>query len=247
MAKIISMSLILISAALAIPSVSWAFRFSPMVVEFAPSGSRSTQVLVIENPGDEKLPVQIEAFARSTNAKGEEVRTKTEDFVIYPEQVVLLPKEKRNVRVSWSGEIKDGKEKAYRLVASQLPVDFREKNSDPKKTSVNLKFLLQYVASAYVVPEGALPKVIVKDVKRTGARKVAVTFANDGKAHKVLLFKNLKIKAGETVIADLTTNKAVESINLLAGDTATAEVETTKDVPANQMLSATIELKDLEN
>lgn len=247
MAKIISMSLILISAALAFPSLSWAFRFSPMVVEFAPSGSRSTQVLVIENPGDDKLPVQIEAFARSTNPKGEEVRTKTEDFVIYPEQVVLLPKEKRNVRVSWSGEIKDGKEKAYRLVASQLPVDFREKNSDPKKTSVNLKFLLQYVASAYVVPEGALPKVVIKDVKRIGARKVAVTFSNEGKAHKVLLFKNLKVKAGDTVLADLTTNKAVESINLLVGDTATAEVETTRDVPANTTLSATIDLKDLEN
>lgn len=239
--------LVSLSLCLAIPSLSWGFRFSPMVIEFSPEGSRATQVLVIENPGDEKLPVQIEAFARSTNSKGEEVRKKTEDFVIYPEQVVLLPKEKRNVRVSWSGEIEDGKEKAYRLVASQLPVDFREKNSDPKKNSVNLKFLLQYVASAYVVPEGAHPKVIVKEVKRLGNRKVAVTFHNEGKAHKVLLFKSLKIVAGEKVIADLTTHKAVESINLLSGDTAVAEVEVTEDVPTSQKLSATLVLKDLDN
>lgn len=233
---------------LLLPSVAaWAFRFSPMVVEFTPSGPRSTQVLIIENPGDEKLPVQIEAFARSTNKKGEEVRTKTEDFAIYPEQVVLLPKEKRNVRVSWAGQITDGKEKAYRLVASQLPVDFREKNSAPKKTSVNLKFLLQYVASAYVTPEGAQAHVVIKQVKRTGPKKVSVTFANEGKAHRVLLFKNFRIKAAETVLLDLTAKKEIESINLLPGDVASVELETTKEVPANQELKAELTLKESDN
>nr|BFD65237.1 hypothetical protein HAGR004_02590 [Bdellovibrio sp. HAGR004] len=245
MTKIILQSIAIL---LFLPSfAAWAFRFSPMVVEFTPSGPRSTQVLVIENPGDEKLPVQIEAFARSTNKKGEEVRTKTEDFAIYPEQVVLLPKEKRNVRVSWAGQITDGKEKAYRLVASQLPVDFREKNSAPKKTSVNLKFLLQYVASAYVTPEGAQAQVVVKQVKKSGPKKVTVTFANEGAAHRVLLFKGLKIKAAETVLLDLTSKKEIESINLLPGDVASVELDTVKEVPANQELKAELTLKESDN
>ncbi|UXR65554.1 fimbria/pilus periplasmic chaperone [Bdellovibrio bacteriovorus] len=244
MAKIILRSAFVF---LLLPSLAWAFRFSPMVVEFTPSGSRSTQVLIVENPGDEKLPVQIEAFARHTGKGGEEIRTKTEDFAIYPEQVVLLPKEKRNVRVSWSGKITDGKEKAYRLVASQLPVDFREKNSAPKKTSVNLKFLLQYVASAYVTPEGAEPRVIVKQVKKAGPRKVSVTFANEGTAHRVLLFKSLKIKASQNVLLELTGKKEIESINLLPGDTAAVELETTKEVPANQELKAELTLKESDN
>lgn len=245
MTKIILRSVV---AFLLLPSLAaWAFRFSPMVVEFTPSGPRSTQVLIIENPGDEKLPVQIEAFARSTNKKGEEIRTKTEDFAIYPEQVVLLPKEKRNVRVSWSGKIKDGKEKAYRLVASQLPVDFREKNSAPKKTSVNLKFLLQYVASAYVTPEGAQAQVVVKQVKRIGPKKVSVTFANEGKAHRVLLFKSFRIKAADTVLLDLTSKKEIESINLLPGDVASVELETVKEIPANQELKAELTLKESDN
>lgn len=236
------------SVLLVIPAICSAFRFSPMVVEFEPSGGRATQVLVIENPGDDKLPVQIEAFARSTDAKGAEVRNKTEDFVIYPEQVVLLPKEKRNVRVSWVGEISDGREKAYRLVASQLPVDFREQNSAPKKSStVNLKVLLQYVASAYVTPKGAVPLVQITEVKKVGARKVAVTFHNAGSAHKVLLFKSLKVKAGVKTLADLTTHKGVESVNLLPGDRAVVEIETTTEVPAQTALTAEIQLKDLDN
>jgi fimbrial chaperone protein len=228
---------------LLIPSFSWAFRFSPMVLEFSPTGAGSTQVLVVENPGDEKLPIQIESFARSTNAKGEEVRTKTEDLTIYPEQVVLLPKEKRNVRVMWAGEIKEGREKAYRIVASQLPVDFREKNSAPKKPSVNLKFLLQYVASAYVVPEGATPKVVVKEVKKSGPQKIHLTFTNEGKAHKVLSFKNLKITAGSQIVLETQTNKAIESLNLLPGDSGTVEIETPKTIPEG-VLKADLVLKD---
>lgn len=244
MSKIISV----ISVALLIPAICSAFRFSPMVVEFEPTGSRATQVLVIENPGDDKLPVQIEAFARSTDAMGSEVRKKTEDFVIYPEQVVLLPKEKRNVRVSWVGEISDGKEKAYRLVASQLPVDFREQNSAPKKaSSVNLKVLLQYVASAYVTPKGALPQVRITEVKRVGSKKVAITFQNAGSAHKVLLFNSLKIKAAEKTLADLNTHKGVESVNLLPGDQAVVEIDTSIEVPAQTPLTAEIHLKDLDN
>lgn len=215
-----------------------------MVLEFTPAGPGATQVLVVENPGDEKLPIQIEGFARSTNAKGEEVRTKTDDLTIYPEQVVLLPKEKRNVRVMWTGEIKEGREKAYRIVASQLPVDFREKNSAPKKPSVNLKFLLQYVASAYVVPEGATAKIGVKEVKKTGPQKVTLTFTNEGKAHKVLLFKSLKVSAGSQVVLETSTNKAIESINLLAGDSSSVEVETTKPLPAEGALKADFVLRD---
>jgi P pilus assembly protein, chaperone PapD len=217
-----------------------------MVVEFAPSGAKSTQVLVIENPGDEKLPVQIEVFARSTDAKGEEVRGKTEDFVVYPEQVVLLPKEKRNVRVTYSGEIKDGKEKAYRIVASQLPVDFRDKNSASKKPKVNLKFLLQYVASAYVTPEGTTAKISTKDVKKISAKKLSATFVNEGTAHQVLQLKTFKVTAGKEIVLEESSNKALESTNLLPGDKKTIEFETKKEIPAGE-LKAELVLKDLEN
>lgn len=229
------------------PAISEAFRFSPMVVEFEPTGSRSTQVLVIENPGDEKLPVQLEAFARSADSKGVEVRKKTEDFIIYPEQLVLLPKEKRNVRVTWVGDLRDGNEKAYRIVASQLPVDFRQENSAPKKaTSVNLKVLFQYVASAYVTPKGAIAQVQMTEVKKVAPKKIAVTFQNTGSAHKVLIFNSLKIKAGDKSFMEISTHKGIESVNLLPGDKVTVDIETVDEVPS-QKLTAEIVFKDLDN
>lgn len=203
-------------------SSAWAFRLSPMVVHFTP-GKSSTQVLTLENPGSEKVPVQIEVFSRDENAQGEEVRKKTDEFNVYPEQVVLLPNEKRNVRVTWTGQI-DSKEKAYRIIASQLPVEFRDRNSQPKKESVNLNFLLQYVASAYVTPAGAVPKITVKTLKALGNGKVSVTVANEGTAHQVLRVKSLKIFGGEKLLTEIASPKELESVNLLTGKEKTLTV-----------------------
>src|SRR5690606_11861060 len=104
-----------------------AFRMSPMVVQFSPEASKATQVLTLENSTSGKVPVQVEGFTRDLDSHGEEIRTKTEDFIIYPGQLVLLPGEKRNVRVTWAGSLTDGKEQSYRIIASQLPVDFPSK------------------------------------------------------------------------------------------------------------------------
>ena len=217
-------------SAVLIPALAHAFRLSPMVVQFAPHGNKATQVLLLENQGSEKVPVQIEVFARSTDAKGEEVRTKTDDFVVYPEQVVLLPGEKRNVRVTWSAALKGADEQAYRIVASQLPVKFKEKNSAPQNKNVNLNFLLQYVASAYVVPEGAKAQVRVKEVKRIDAKKVSLLLANEGTAHKVLRAKNLSFYSGDKLLLEMVTVKEFENVNLLPKSQKTLIVAVPKDV-----------------
>ncbi|MEK2643849.1 fimbria/pilus periplasmic chaperone [Bdellovibrio sp. BCCA] len=219
----------LVPLAFILPSVSFAFRLSPMVIRFSPTGSGATQVLTLENPGGEKTPIQIEAFTRTENEKGEEVRKKTDDFTIYPEQVVLLPNEKRNVRVTWSGDI-NATEKSYRIIASQLPVEFRDRNFKPKKAGVNLNFLLQYVASAYVTPEGAVAKIKVKDVKHIDAKKISVTVVNEGTAHKVLKVKKLKLFAGDKLVSEIENPKEFDSINLLPGSQKNITVVSSKEV-----------------
>nr|WP_295902041.1 fimbria/pilus periplasmic chaperone [uncultured Bdellovibrio sp.] len=219
----------LIPLALTFPNVSFAFRLSPMVIHFSPTGSGTTQVLTLENPGGEKTPIQIEAFTRTENEKGEEVRKKTDDFTIYPEQVVLLPNEKRNVRVTWSGEI-TASEKSYRIIASQLPVEFRDRNPKPKKPGVNLNFLLQYVASAYVTPEGAVAKIKVKEIKHLDAKKISVTVINEGAAHKVLKVKKLKLFAGEKLVSEVENPKEFDGLNLLSGSQKNIVVHSAKEI-----------------
>ncbi|KYG69133.1 hypothetical protein AZI87_07900 [Bdellovibrio bacteriovorus] len=227
--------LALIVCLAAIPSVSFAFRLTPMVIHFSPSGTKATQVLTLENPSTEKVPIQIEVFTRTTDAKGEEVRTKTDEFNVYPEQVVLLPNEKRNVRVTWSGELKGAEEKAFRIIASQLPVEFRDRNAKPKANGVNLNFLLQYVASAYVTPEGAVAKIKVKEVKSLDKKKVRVTVANEGTAHFVLKPKSLKIYSGETLVGTVSPISELENTNLLPKTEKTVVVNSNKEISGNNL------------
>lgn len=229
--------------AVLIPLAAHAFRLSPMVIHFSPQGNKSTQVLLLENQGTEKVPVQIEAFARSTDKNGEEVRVKSEDFIIYPEQLVLLPGEKRNVRVTWSGEFTGSDEKAYRIIASQLPVKFNEKGQASGNQDVNLNFLLQYVASAYVVPAGAKSKVRVKEVQAVDAKKIAVLVVNEGSAHQVLHTKDFTLYAGDKKVLQLKQVKEFENVNLLPKTERKIIISLPKEVPA-QGLKADLTLAE---
>ncbi|QDK36262.1 molecular chaperone [Bdellovibrio sp. NC01] len=220
-------------AVLLLPLFSYAFKISPMVIYFSPAGNKATQVLTLENPGNEKTPVQIEMFTRAIDAKGEEVREKTTDFNVYPEQVVLLPNEKRNVRVTFAGTVKDDTEKSYRLIASQIPVEFKESNAGTKKPGVNLNFLLQYVASVYVTPDKAVAKVKVKDAKVLPGKKLEITFANEGTAHKVLHPKLIKIKSGTTTVLEIKEPKELDGTNLLAKTEKKVVLPVSKDLPKN--------------
>lgn len=196
---------------------TFAFRLSPMVIRFSPDGAKATQVLSLENTSMEKVPVQIEAFARATDKDGKEIRTKSDDFVIYPEQLVLLPNEKRNVRVTWNKTEKIDQEKSYRLVASQLPLEFRDQNSKPKPNSANLTFLLQYVASAYVGTAEFLPNIQVESAVLSKPQSLELVLVNNGKAHQVMKVKNLKISSGGKDI-EMKHVKELEAENLLVGD-----------------------------
>jgi fimbrial chaperone protein len=228
-----------------VPAFAQAFRLSPMVVYFSPQSNKTTQVLLLENQGTEKVPVQIEAMARSVDKAGEEVRTKTDDFVIYPEQLVLLPGEKRNVRLTFSGQLKGDQEQAYRIIASQLPVKFAEKNAvATNPQNVNLNFLLQYVASAYVAPAGAKSQVKVKEARRVDAKKISLTIANEGTAHRVLNPKSLSIYNGDKLQFQMNNVKELEHINLLPKTEKTVVIVVPKEVSA-QNLKAELSLTEI--
>ncbi len=226
---------IIIIGSLLFSCVSFGFRISPMLMHFAPVGGKATQVLLLENPGSEKIPVQFEVFARGVDSKGEETRIKSDDFTIYPEQVVLLPNEKRNVRVTFSADFKSENEKAYRIVATQIPVEFKERNAKAKKAGVDLNFLLQYVASAYVTPEGATAKIKIKNLKNQTAKSLSMTLVNEGTAHRVLHVKNLKLYSGEQHILDIASPKEIEGINLLAKTEKSIVIPLTKEISGRDL------------
>ncbi|WP_413559392.1 molecular chaperone [Bdellovibrio sp. HCB209] len=212
---------------------AFAFRLDPMVVTFAPSGKLATQVVTLDNPTNEKIPVQVEVFTRDEST-GQEKREKTSEFTIYPEQVVLLPREKRNVRITFTGETPK-EEKAYRIVATQLPVELKETNAKAaKKTGANVTFMLQYVASAYVAPKDVAADIKVKDVKVSSPKNISVTIANDGTAHKIVYVKSFKVLEKGKVVEEIKKPQGIEGTNILAKTQKTVSVPLSKSLKGNE-------------
>lgn len=163
-----------------------------MVVDFAPSGKNATQTLLLENPGKERVAVEIEVMKREVDVDGKEKRdVASTDFTIFPEQLTLEAGQKRNVRVTWTGDAAPSTELPFRLVASQLPVTLN-RPSNREDVKVNLKFVLQYVASLYVKPEGAQPKLVVERAGTGKTGNAEILLSNQGNSRRVL--ENARIK-----------------------------------------------------
>lgn len=227
-------------------SPAHAFRLTPMAVHFAPEGPKSTQVLTLENNASEKVPVQIEATTRSMDGAGKESRGKTDQFIIYPEQVVLLPNEKRNVRVTWNGGAKFDSEKAFRIIASQLPLEFHERNAKAPKSGASLNFLVQYVASAYVTPAGARARIKVLSARLLKPRELEIEIANQGTAHRLLKPKKLIVKSGEKTLLEMEKVKELDSENLLAGATRRFVIHLSKPLMAKN-IAVDLSLEELQD
>lgn len=201
-----------------------------MVVQFSPAGKNATQTLLLENPGGERVAVEIEVFKRKADIDGKENRSEaTSDFTIFPEQLTLEPGQKRNLRVTWTGEPAPASELAFRMVASQLPVNL-QRPTNREDVKVNLKFVLQYVASLYVTPNDAKPQIEVASAKLLKPGTAEVVLKNKGGAHRVLENAHLKLvgEKGEFVVPE-TVMQEVRAQNILASDSRRFTIAVPKD------------------
>lgn len=169
-------------------SSAFAFKVSPFTAEISPSGSRARLDYIVENDTSQPTAVQISIVKREQNEDGSETLPQADaDFLVFPTQIILLPNEKRTVRVQWLGTVNPGKELAFRLVAEQLPVDLKP-SGDHKNT---LQVLVKYLTALYVVPPG-IHSNLARDLvversepgrDRHGRRTLDVYVANHGPAH----------------------------------------------------------------
>lgn len=158
--------------------------------------------------------MQLEIRGRQVDVNGKEERPPVEGFILYPEQLSLEPGEKRAIRISWMGE-KPQKEMAYRFIASQLPVEFQKGESK----RVNLKFLLEYVASLYLTPPQARPKVKVVKVSMNEKKILEVLVANEGTAHQLLDQAKFEIREnGKEIPIPINLLQDLRTENILAGN-----------------------------
>lgn len=109
------------------------------------------QVIYVENVKNKFQAVEIKIQSRKNTLKGKEVLKETEDFIVVPSQLLLKPKEKIAVTVSWVGDEIPKVEKAYRISAEEVELK-SGKFSKKNELRATITFLKKYVYSLYVLP-----------------------------------------------------------------------------------------------
>lgn len=197
-----------------------AFRFSPFRAKFEPSGAGANQLFTVENDTNAPASVQIRIVTREVDVDGGEKNADAEkDFAIYPAQMVLKPHTKRSVRVQWLGDSILKEEKAYRIIAEQLPVNLDKER--PKTSTV--KFLVSYRGALFVTPPGLAHNVTLDfsgtTQNATGKKMLEIVLHNRGTQHALLrnLKFDIKDDKGNTVsLAGESQLKGVTGEGILA-------------------------------
>lgn len=192
---------------------TWALSFTPIEMDFTPSGRGSTQIYRIENTNAETAAVEISIKNRKMQINGEDqLSDADDDFNIFPAQVVLQPGQTQTVRVQYTGAANLTSEKAYRLIAEQLPIDIGQ----GPQNGGRMRLLVKYVASVYIVPVGARPKLKLLETKLSteeGKAWLELLIHNEGSSRKILKDTQVQIAGQKLNGLEL---KGLEGENLLA-------------------------------
>lgn len=205
-------------ACLAVVPAAQAFKLSPIKVEFAPSGRGANQAFLVENEGDQTIAVQVSMLTRGMDLHGAEQNAPADDdFIVYPSQILLRPKQVQTLRVQWVGDPQPEQELAYRILAEQMPIDVTR----DQPTGAKINFIIRYLGAIYIVPNGARPDVVIDSVemnrREEGERQLALTFHNRGSAHTILHDLELTLRAGgRTARFGPDDLKGIAGENLLA-------------------------------
>jgi fimbrial chaperone protein len=225
---------------LATPAALAGFDFAPIVASLTPSGQSATASFTVTNSESVKLAVQVSIVPREPDLEGKEVYKESEKvdemFRIFPNQLVLGPKEVRTVRVTYIGNPQIKSELAFRIIAEELPVDLDDPTKVYTKAVAKITLSTRYIGSLYVTPQGAKPQIVIEAKKsETAANLMILDISNKGTTHQIYrkpVVKVLSKQTGkETVLSD-DEIKPLMTQNILAGFSRRYSLPWPKGVPA---------------
>jgi fimbrial chaperone protein len=205
---LVKLGLILVVASASF--VTHAISFTPIEMDFAPTGRGSTQIFRLENTTPEPVAVEISMKSRLMKLNGEDDLQDAEDqFNVFPSQVVMQPGQVQSVRVQYIGPAALDRERAFRLIAEQLPIDVGQAPSNGGR----MRLLVKYVASVYVLPSNLKAILSITKLEVVDGKWLAITMQNQGKTRKIL--KNISLDIGSVSLSSLDL-KGLEGENILA-------------------------------
>jgi fimbrial chaperone protein len=191
------------------------YSMTPLITILEPSNHiTSAEVVIKFEQGDAKVPMAIElkVKGREVSLDGSTVLyhedKSTDDFVVYPSQVVLLPGESQRVQIKWVGESIPKKEITYGLIAEQAPVKLGDEDKVRTKAEARIIVLLRYEGIIAVRPAGIKPNIVVDStysrVDSTGAAHLVLLLENTGTGLQKLAGMKLQVtpidKNGKTIV-----------------------------------------------
>ena len=165
---------------------------------FATSGRSANRNLFVTNNSEKMVALEVYAQSRKVNpVSGIDELEDVEDFLIYPNQLLLQPDEQQVVTLTWVGPQDLTEEKAFRVIVEELNLSLDDESAEEEEMTVKLAALTKVVKAAYVAPPDAKPKVsILKSdiiVNDDGVKKIRLTLNNSGSAHKILKQTSIKL------------------------------------------------------
>ncbi len=205
-----------------------AYQFSPLEQSFQPTGAESTKTYTIVNDSNDSIAISISALIRDQDAQGNEVNTPADAyFSIVPNKLVVPPQSSWVVRVQYRGPRTVTNELAFRLMAEQIPYSHGRASTD--KGMFN--FLYIYTTSLYVLPSRVVENVAIRSVAAStmedGSPALAVTLANLGTVHQLLISAVVEIKdskGNSVVLQGAEALPGIDGMNILAKKTVTKNV-----------------------
>ncbi|AMO72850.1 fimbrial biogenesis chaperone [Sphingorhabdus sp. M41] len=218
-----NMVLLLSLLAFIIPYPAHSYDMKPIVIQLAPSGAGAAQSVVITNTHTQPIAIEVRTFKRQQNPDGTDILTaEDEDLLVTPPQMVIAPKSSQSFKVRWVGDALPEHELAYRLVTTQLPIKFKQEETDDVSINVNMTY--RYEAALYIVPPQSTPSARLVSVApitdEAGKTWLEARIASDGKRRAILDKASLIItpeSGGEPVTLTGESAASLVNLNILVG------------------------------
>lgn len=194
-----------------------AFQLVPISQDFEPSGRGVNEVFQVENDRNEPVTVTIRMTQRIVDVDGNETTPDTNDFTVFPTEIILQPKSSRGVRVKYEGDPAPKSELSYRIIAEETPLNMRRGSP-----GASVFLTVRYIGSVYVVPKGAKADVVVASARAMPAAQGAqleIVLENRGSRHAIIDEPSLTVSSGGTTVAmdKVVIDSRLNGENILAG------------------------------
>ena len=211
----------------------FGFSFSPMSQSIDLGEKQKGTQFLLENDGETKMAVELTVKERKLTEDGVETQVDTKEISIFPPQVIIPPKEKRTIRVTWNGPSELQSEKNFRVIAEQLGLKVDEKT----KNKSGIQMLMKYVAALYVTPDDAASKVTVESHSSDG-KEIVLKIDNAGNKHQILGDPTISFEQNDKKVQIKAQDlKGLAGENVLANSKRVFKIKNSTTIPANSKVS----------